>query len=118
MSHLSILPTVLHDADLLASSLEALGHRPVRGGHLTGFAGQDQPVVVQVRLPEGASLGWARQADGSLALVGDLQRLSRHRSLQRLLGGLTRHYAAQQALRAAGSAFPGAVFRLDPPLAV
>ena len=45
---------------------------------------------------------------GSIALVGDLQRLSRSQSLQRLLGAITRRYAAELALRQAASAFPGA----------
>lgn len=118
MSHLSILPTVLRDADLLAASLEALGHQPRKGGDLKGFAGEHQAVLLQVRLPEGLSIGWSRQPDGSLALVGDLQRLSRSRSLQRLLGEITRHYAAQQALRAAGEAFPSGSVQLDCSLAV
>lgn len=114
MSHLSILPTVLRDAELLASSLEALGHTPRRGGRLTGFAGQAEPVTLQVSLPGGPSIGWRHEPDGSLALVGDLQRLSRSRSLQTLLGRLTRQYAAQLALREAATAFPGAVVQLEP----
>jgi hypothetical protein len=118
VSHLSILPTVLRDADALAASLEALGHHPLRGGDLKGFAGERQPVLLQVRLPEGLSMGWARQPDGSLALVGDLQRLSRSRALQALLGRLTRHYAAQLALRDATSHFDGADIHLDSTLAV
>lgn len=118
MSHLSILPTVLRDAELLAASLEALGHQPRMGGELKGFAGERQAVVLQVRLPEGLSIGWSRQPDGSLALVGDLQRLSRSRSLQSLLGRLTRHYAAQQALRDAGRDLQGAQVLFDTTLAV
>jgi len=116
MSHLSILPTVLRDPDVLAASLEALGHRPRRGGLLEGFAGDQLPVALQVRLPEGLSLGWRQQPDGSLALVGDLQRLSRSHSLQALLGRLTRHYAAQQALREAERQCHGAVIQLEPSL--
>jgi hypothetical protein len=98
MSHLSILPTVLRDADVLAASLEALGLQPRWGGYLEGFAGERQPVLLQVSIADGPSLGWSRQADGSLALVGDLQRLSRSQSVQRLLAGITRCYAARQAL--------------------
>lgn len=117
MSHLSILPTVVRDADVLAASLQALGHAPRLGGELNGFAGEREAVVLQVRLPEGQSIGWRRQRDGSLALVGDLQRLSRSRSLQLLLGRLTRHYAAQLALREASTSFNGAAVELDPSLA-
>jgi hypothetical protein len=113
MSHLSILPTVLCDAEGLTASLEHLGHHPIQGGELVGFAGERHSVAVQVTLPEGTSIGWARQSDGSLALVGDLQRLSRCRSLQLLLSQLTRGYAAHMALRAALSQFPGAELQLS-----
>ena len=112
MSHLSILPTVLRDAEGLAASLKALGHAPLWGGRLEGFAGESQPVVLQVALPGGQRLGWMRHADGSLALVGDLQRLSRSQSLQRLLGRITKRYAAEMALRQASSRFPGAQVRV------
>jgi hypothetical protein len=110
MSHLSILPTVLRDPELLVSSLEQLGFTPLRGGVLRGFADEPQPVAVQVQLPGGECLGWQQQHDGSLALVGDLQRISRSRSLQDLITRLTRSYAACLALQQAGSAFsPGTV---------
>jgi hypothetical protein len=110
MSHLSILPTVLRDSELLASSLAQLGLTPRRGGEMRGFAGESQAVAVQVQLPSGERLGWQQQRDGTLALVGDLQRISRSRSLQTLITRLTRHYAARLALQQAGSAFaPGVV---------
>jgi hypothetical protein len=101
MSHLSILPTVLRDTEGLAASLRALGLTPVQGGSLESFGGERQPVLLHVVLEKGLALGWTRQADGSLALVGDLQRLSRSRSLQQLLGRITRGYAARMALAAA-----------------
>lgn len=105
MSHLSILPTVLRDPELLASSLSQLGLVPRLGGALQGFAGDEQPVLIQVELPEGARLGWQRQSDGSLAVVGDLQRISRSRSLQELLSRVTRAYAARAALQQACGLF-------------
>jgi hypothetical protein len=98
MSHLSILPTVLRDADRLAASLAAVGLEPQRGGQLEGFAGEHELVELQVRLESGQRLGWSRQGDGSLALVGDLQRISRSRRLQDLLSAITRRYAAETAL--------------------
>ena len=106
MSHLSILPTVLRDPDLLAASLEGLGLQPERDGQLQGFAQECQPVCVLVHLPGGQSLGWQRQPDGRLSLVGDLQRLSRHTSVQQLLGRITRAYAARLAVREAAASFP------------
>ena len=114
MSHLSILPTVLRDADTLAASLRALGLEPSPGGLLEGFAAEREPVELQVRLTDGEVLGWARQSDGSLALVGDLQRLSRCRGLQALIGRITRAYAARRALAAAELQFSGATIELQP----
>lgn len=108
MSHLSILPTLFRDADALAASLEALGHIPRRGGVLRGFAEEREPVVLQVTFPGGVTLGWSRQSDGSLSLVGDLQRLSRSRSVQALLSRLTRAYAARLAVQEAALHFAGA----------
>lgn len=101
MSHLSILPTVLRHTDTLAASLGALGLAPRRGGSLEGFAGDQQPVELQVTLADGLVLGWQRGSDGSLALVADLQRLSRSRDLEPFLSRLTRAYAAREALLAA-----------------
>ncbi len=109
MSHLTILPTVLRDADCLTATLEAMGLEPRRGGRLPVFSGAGEAVDVQVRLSRGTALGWKRQADGSLALVADLQRISRDQRLQDLLGHITRDYAARLAVQQATAAFPGAV---------
>jgi len=128
MSHLSILPTRLRDADLLAEALTDLGQEVHRGGAVEGFAGERVPVLLRLDLAAGPllatqgkpiarktpqsssfSLGWARQLDGSLALVGDLGRLAAASPLQELLSQLSRRYALLQALRdASSSAFAGA----------
>ena len=108
MSHLSILPTVLRDSTLLAAALEELGFSPLPGGLLRGFADDRQAVTLRIQLPEGQWLGWREQPDGSLALVGDLQRLGRSRSLQQLIGRITHRYAALHALRVASCEFAGA----------
>ena len=112
MSHLSILPTVLKDEALLAQALNDLDLPVHPGGELRGFADDRQAVALRTRLPEGLWLGWARQADGRLALVGDLQRLSRSRSLQSLIGRLTRRYAARLALQTASRELPAAAVDL------
>ena len=128
MSHLSILPTRLRDVDLLAEALTDLGQQVHRGGAVEGFAGERVPVLLRLDLAPGPllatqgkpiarnipqsssfSLGWARQLDGSLALVGDLGRIAAAGPLQELLSQLSRRYALLQSLRdAAGSAFAGA----------
>jgi len=112
MSHLSILPTVLRDEIVLAQALCDLGLEPLPAGELKGFAAEREAVCLRVKLPEGLQIGWRRQADGSLALVGDLQRLARSRSVQQLIGRITRHYAARQALQTARRDLPGATLAL------
>jgi hypothetical protein len=112
MSHLSILPTVLRDTACLAASLESLGLVPEPGGVLKGFSGEHTPVELRATLPDGLTLGWQRSPDGSLALVADLQRLSRSRELESLLGRLTRAYAARDAVLSAARDFPAAVVRI------
>jgi hypothetical protein len=108
MSHLAILPTVLRDVELLVRALEGLDLQPERDSRVIGFAGEAQPVAVAIRLQDGQQLGWRRQQDGSLALVGDLSRLSRRHDLTPLLGEITRAYAARLALREAAAHLPGA----------
>jgi len=98
MSHLSILPTVLRDVDCLFASLQDMGLQPRRGGTLPGFGGETVVVDLQVTMQDAQSIGWQQQANGQLALVADLQRLSRSLPLQRLLSRLTRAYAVRQAL--------------------
>ena len=101
MSHLSILPTVFRDADTLVRALQSLGFDPIKGGWVTGFASERHAVAVRVGLRDGQQLGWQQQPDGRLALVADLQRVSRSESLRVVLGRLTRAYAALDALRQA-----------------
>ena len=112
MSHLSILPTVLRDADILRQALGSLGLTGEPGGELLGFAGQRLPVAISVQLQGGQRLGWQWSADGSLALVGDLQQLSRSHTLQTLLGRITRAYAARQALQDASKSLPTALLEV------
>ena len=88
MSHLSILPTVLHDVERLAESLESFGLQVHRGGELTTPVGS-QNVCLWVRVEGGQQLGWRQSKAGSLELVADLERVSRDHSLQTLLSQLT-----------------------------
>lgn len=141
MSHLSILPTLLRDVDLLAEALTDLGQVVHRGGAVEGFAGERVPVLVRLDLAGGSllgsqsqtqakravrptngsliasfSLGWARQLDGTLALVGDLGRIAVASPLQELLSQISHRYALRQALQAAGTSdLAGAELSLDGP---
>ena len=136
MSHLSILPTRLRDVDLLAEALTDLGQQVHRGGAVEGFAGERVPVLLRLDLAPGPllatqrkpiarkipqsssfSLGWARQLDGSLALVGDLGRIAAASPLQELLSQLSHRYALRQALQAAASSgFAGAELTVEEPV--
>ena len=144
MSHLSILPTLLRDVDLLAEALTDLGQEVQQGGAVEGFAGERVPVLLRLDVVVGPllgspnqtqaqskrsarktiqalrpsfSLGWARQLDGSLALVGDLGRIAAASPLQELLSQLSHRYALRQTLQAAASsAFAGAELTLEEPL--
>jgi len=106
MSHLSILPTVLYDETLLAQALQDLQFDVQWGGELHGFADDRQAVVLSISASSQQRLGWSRQPDGSLALVGDLQKLGRSSSLQSLIAQITRRYALRQALQAAQTELP------------
>jgi hypothetical protein len=98
----------------LVQALEDLALPVERGGFLAGFADQREPVTLRVQLPEGTWLGWRREANGQLAMVGDLQRLGRSHSLQQLIGEITSRYAAHQALRALTTDLPMATAELAP----
>ncbi|MEB3169347.1 MAG: DUF1257 domain-containing protein [Synechococcaceae cyanobacterium] len=112
MSHLSILPTVLRDAEVLATSLRSLGLNPLRSQSLPGFAGESVQVEVALKLDPELWIGWRREREGPLTLVGDLQRLSRHHHLPALLGRITRAYAAHQAVTDAARLLPEADLHL------
>ena len=108
MSHLSILPTVLRDAEVLAASLRNLGMTPQRGLRLKGFAAESTLVDVALQLEPDLWIGWRQESDGQLTLIADLQRLSRHHRLPNLLSKITRAYAAHQAVLAAANQLPQA----------
>ena len=93
--------------------LIARGLAPTRGGSLPSFPPERLAVELQVQLADGLRLGWQRQRDGSLGLVCDLQRLSRSQRLERLLGEITRAYAARKALQEAADQFPTAQIELS-----
>lgn len=108
MSHLTILPTVLRDLELMVSALEALHLEPQRGGTVSGFGGEQQAVDIRIHLEQGGSLGWRQQPDGSLALVADLQKLAHGTAVPGLLAEITRTYATHLALKEASTSFSGA----------
>jgi hypothetical protein len=109
VSHLSILPTVLADEHLLATSLESLGAQVTWGGTLR-MVGQAEACLLQARFDDGVQLGWRRAADGTLELVVDLQRAALGGAGPRHLARVGHAYAAREALRQAAE-LPGAVLQ-------
>ena len=112
MSHLSLLPTVMREVDLLVTALEALSLHPERGGQVPGFGGEVHPVDVWITLGDGLAMGWRYQPDGTLSLVADLQKLSGASALPRLLASISHCYAAHLALREISTQLEGAVVEL------
>ena len=81
------------------------------------LATQGKPIARKTPQSSSFSLGWARQLDGSLALVGDLGRIAAASPLQELLSQLSHRYALRQALQAAASSgFAGAELTLEEPV--
>ena len=99
MSHLSILPTLVNDIELLASALRAEGFCVESEGHLFTFETQLSVALASTH-PTGLSLGWTwNPQHDALDVVVDLGKPSRSISVQRSLSRVLRRYALQQALR-------------------
>ena len=103
MSHLSILPTAYTRADLLESALQHEGFDVAKSAVIAPFNGKSHPVDLLANLPDGSpSLGWALGSGGVITMVGDLQRLARHQSLEARLQRVARRYALLAALESMG----------------
>jgi len=98
MSHFSILPTRITDAETLRLSLMDLGltvktHAAVRGDRCQ----QIDAEVVAV-LPGDYDLGWTRNAEGSFDLVGDLWGVARKHNPTDLINRINSRYALHKAM--------------------
>ncbi|MBL6797444.1 MAG: DUF1257 domain-containing protein [Synechococcus sp. BS307-5m-G39] len=99
MSHLSILPTLVKDLDLLASALRAEGFVVEVEGQLSSF-GTQHNVALAATHSMGFDLGWTWNCNhDSLDVVVDLGRPAHSFSVERVLSRVLRRYALQQALR-------------------
>ena len=99
MSHLSILPTLVKDLDLLASALRAEGFVVEVEGQLSSF-GTQHNVALAATHSMGFALGWTWNCNhDSLDVVVDLGRPAHSFSVKRILSRVLRRYALQQALR-------------------
>ena len=102
MSHLSILPTLVTDLDLLESALQAEGFRVQCGGIVSSFD-HHQAVDLAAYHPSGLQLGWRRTGDhDQLDLVADLSAPAGSGRTESALRRVLRRYALNTALRDAG----------------
>ena len=99
MSHLTILPTVIRDLELLEETLLAEHYHVQRPGLIKAF-GQDIYAAELVATDRsGLQMGWRWDADGSLALMLDLGQTKDAAGHQTRLKTILRGYALRSALR-------------------
>ena len=98
MSHLSILPTVFTRLDWLEQSLVDEGFTVGRDASLHVFGRDPQAVDLLASIDSSHPLAWVRRHDGSITMVGDLQRISLHTGLSGRLQRVTRRYALLEAM--------------------
>jgi|TARA_B100000073_G_scaffold285677_1_gene247223 hypothetical protein len=101
MSHLSILPTLVIDLDLLEVALCSEGFKVSRGGVVSSFDNH-QTVDLAAFHPSGLQLGWRRSANQPhFDLVADLAAPAGSGLTEPALRRVLRRYAMNQAMRQA-----------------
>ena len=98
MSHLSILPTVFTDLELLEQALCDEDFTVERKTELKSFADDSHAVDVHATHGADMSLGWTKRQDGTIVLHGDIQRISHQPGLEQRLQRVTRRYALLHAM--------------------
>ena len=101
MSHLSILPTLVTDLDLLEIALLSEGFNVFRGGVVSSFD-THQSVDLSAVHPSGLQLGW-KHSDNQphFDLVADLAAPQGSGQTEPGLRRVLRRYAIHQAMRQA-----------------
>ena len=101
MSHLSILPTLVIDLDLLEIALQSEGFKVSRGGVVSSFDSHQSVELAAVH-PSGLQLGWRRNiGQPHFDLVADLAAPAGSGMTESALRRVLRRYAMNQALRQA-----------------
>ena len=101
MSHLSILPTLVTDLELLELSLQAEGFRVKRDGLVSSFD-RHQSVDLAAQRASGEQLGWRRTDEQhQFELVADLSAPEGSGRTESALRRVLRRYALNTALREA-----------------
>ena len=101
MSHLTILPTVIKDLELLEETLLAEHYLVQRPGLIKAFGQDVYPAELVATDSSGLQMGWRRDADGSLALMLDLGQTRDSAGHETRLKTILRAYALRSALRSA-----------------
>ena len=101
MSHLTILPTVITDLELLEETLLAEHYLVQRPGLIKAFGQDVFPAELVATDSSGLQMGWRWDADGSLALMLDLGQTKDSTGHKTHLNTILRSYALRSALRSA-----------------
>ena len=101
MSHLTILPTVIKDLELLEETLLAEHYLVQRPGLIKAFGQDVFPAELVATDSSGLQMGWRWDADGSLALMLDLGQTRNSAGHKTHLKTILRAYALRSALRSA-----------------
>ena len=101
MCHLTILPTVITDLELLEETLLAEHYLVQRPGLIKAFGQDVFPAELVATDSSGLQMGWRWDADGSLALMLDLGQTRNSAGHKTHLKTILRAYALRSALRSA-----------------
>ncbi len=101
MSHLTILPTVITDLELLEETLLSQQYLVQRPGLIKAFSQEVYPAELVATDSRGLQMGWRWDSHGSLALMVDLAQSRNSARHQVQLQKILRAYALRSALRSA-----------------
>ena len=114
MSHLTILPTVITDLELLEETLLAEHYIVQRPGLIKAFGQEMYPAELVATDSSGLQMGWRCDDDGSVALMLDLGQTRDSAGHKTHLKTILRAYALRSALRSAdGVTFDPSVSTTD-----
>jgi hypothetical protein len=99
MSHLTILPTVITDLELLEETLLAEHYLVQRPGLIKAFGEDIFTADLVATDRSGLQMGWRLDSDGSLSLMLDLGQTKDSAGHQTRLKTILRAYALRSALR-------------------
>ena len=99
MSHLTILPTVITDLELLEETLLAEHYLVQRPGLIKAFGEDIFTADLVATDRSGLQMGWRWDSDGSLSLMLDLGQTKDSAGHQTSLKTILRAYALRSALR-------------------